>query len=221
MAVPRVKVISKITGCFAALLLMCSCVPREVLPEHQVTSLLFVAPGKTLIVGRIELHPPLQPGEQLLNEEQGAEHENEFILFCGDQLRDLREGKPDTYAGSFSTTFEKEFFVKIDRVKTLFISGGMFFTEYDPPSRRVSPVFSSPFQVTLKPNDEAVYIGTIQYYRDEHNAVRTVMVRDDYAWADSRYKERFGTSKSLRKALVTPAALPPVPKPDLDKPEKR
>ena len=30
------------------------------------------------------------------------------------------------------------------------------------------------------------------------------MVRDDYQWADAKFKERFGTSKTLRKALATP-----------------
>jgi hypothetical protein len=36
--------------------------------------------------------------------------------------------------------------------------------------------------------------------------LKEVMIRDDYQWADQQFKERFGTSKTLRKALLTPAS---------------
>jgi len=173
-------------------------------PEPQVTNLMFVAPDKAIIVGRIELHPPLQEGEQTLKTSRGEEFRNVFILYGGDRLRDFTKSKPATFEGSFATTLEKEFFIKVEKGSTFFVSGGTFYTEYDLPNYITYHTFSSPLQVNIMPDDEAVYIGTIQYYRDENNGVKDVMIRDDYQWADAQFKERFGTSKSLRKALVTP-----------------
>ncbi len=179
---------------------------RTVQPEPQVTSLMSVPPEEAIMVGRIELHPPLQAGEQALTSSSGEEFNNAFILYGGARLRDFAKRKPDTYEGSFATTLDKEFFIKVDKGSTFFISGGTFYTEYDPPYHVTYYTLSSPFQVEVMANDEAVYIGTIQYYRDENNKVKEVMIRDDYQWADSQFKERFGTSKTLRKSLATPVS---------------
>ena len=62
----------------------------------------------------------------------------------------------------------------------------------------ISHTFGSLFQVELRPDDDAVYIGTIQYFRDESNNLKSVSIRDDYEWADARFKERFGTARTLR-----------------------
>lgn len=189
------------------LVLLCACTAMTIgsgQPEPQVTSLMFVAPDKAIIVGRIELHPPLQEGEQTLKTSRGEELRNAFILYGGDRLKDFTKNKPATFEGSFATTLEKEFFIKVEKGSTFFVSGGTFYTEYDLPYHITYHTFSSPFQIDILPDDEAVYIGTIQYYRDENNNIKEVMLRDDYQWADSKFKERFGTSKTLRKALATP-----------------
>jgi hypothetical protein len=191
----------------AAFVSLCACTTLPTGPGHpeqQVTDLMFVAPDKAIIVGRIELHPPLREGEQRLKTSRGEELRNEFILYGGDRLRDFTESKPATFEGSFATTLEKEFFIKVAKGSTFFLSGGTFYTEYDPPYHITYHTLSSPLQTEVKPDDEAVYIGTIQYYRDENNNVKEVMIRDDYKWADTQFKERFGTSKTLRKALLTP-----------------
>jgi hypothetical protein len=195
-----------ITGVVAALVSVCGCTPMQLRmqPEQQVTSLMNVAPDKTIIVGRIELHPPLQEGEQTLKSSRGEDLKNVFILYGGERLRDFTKSKPATFEGAFSTTLEKEFFIKAEKGSTFFVSGGTFYTEYDLPYHITYHTFSSPLQVEVMPDDEAVYIGTIQYYRDENNNLKDVMIRDDYQWADSQFKERFGTSKTLRKALLTP-----------------
>jgi hypothetical protein len=183
--------------------LLCAC---AVMPEPQITSLLDVPPDKTVIIGRIELHPPLREDEQVLRTARGEELKNAFILYCGDRPRDLKTNKPGSYDGSFATVLEKDYFIQVDKGIILYVPGGTFYSIYDPPYRVVSHTFSSPFQIELRPDDEAVYIGTIQYYRDDSNNLTSVTIRDDYQWADSQFKERFGTNKNLRKALLTPSA---------------
>ena len=195
---------------FIAALSACACTALSigvVQPEPQVTNLMFVAPDQAIIVGRIELHPPLQEGEQTIKSSSGEEFRNAFILYGGDRLRDFTKNKPATFEGSFLTSLEKEFFIKSEKGSTFFISGGTFYTEYNPPYHITYHTLISPLQIEIMPDDEAVYVGTIQYYRDENNNIKTVMIRDDYQWADSQFKERFGTAKTLRKALATPVFL--------------
>lgn len=183
------------------LLSLISC---AVMPESPITSLMDVPPGKVIIAGRIELHPPLREDEQVLRTSRGEELKNIFILYCGDRPRDLGTNKPGDFDGSFAITLEKDYFIPVDRSRALYIAGGIFYSAYDPHYRVVPHTFSSPFRIEVRPDDEAVYIGTIQYYRDDSNNLTAVKIRDDYQWADSQFKERFGTTKSLRKALVMP-----------------
>ena len=187
--------------------LLCSCAS---LPEPQISSLLDVPPDKTVIVGRIELHPPLSSEEQTSGTVGGMELKSGFVLYCGDRPRNLDAVKPDDYSGSFATTLDKDFYIKTDAGITLTVSGGTFYTADVLPSRAIYHTLSSPFRVALRPDDKAVYIGTIQYYRDDANNLRSVMIRDDYDWADRQFKERFGTNTSLRKALLT--LSPPIAK---------
>jgi hypothetical protein len=204
-----VKLLALVIFALAALS-VCACTTLTigaVQPEPQVTNLMFVAPDQAIIVGRIELHPPLQKGEQTLKSSSGEELRNAFILYGGNRLRDFTKSKPTTFEGSFATTLEKEFFIKAEKGTTFFVSGGTFYTEFDLPYHITYHTFSSPLQIEIMPDDEAVYVGTIQYYRDENNNVKTVMIRDDYQWADTQFKERFGTTKNLRKELATPVSF--------------
>jgi len=178
------------------------------MPELQVESLMNVAPEKAVLVGRIELQPPLKESEQTLRTAGSGEYRNAFILYAGDRLKDFNAKPPDTFDGSFMTDLDREFFIKVDKGRTLYISGGMFYSVYDPPYRIESHVVSSPFQVEIKPEDDAVYIGTIQFVRDDRNTVTSILIRDDYRWADDKYKARFGTGKTLRKALASPVVIP-------------
>ncbi len=187
-----------------ALAWVCAC---AALPEPQVSNLMSVSPDRVVIVGRIELHPPLQEGEQAFGIEREENLKNLFILYCGNRPRDVKTNDLEIFADSFKTTLEKEFFIKINKDSSLYFTGGTFYTAHNPRDLAEAYTFESPFQVEIRPDDEAVYIGTIQYYRDGSNKLKSVMIRDDYQWADTLFKERFGTSKTLRKALATPVLL--------------
>ncbi len=201
------KAFSLCTGVITVLALS-ACAMLSDMPEQQVESLINVAPGKAVLVGRIELQPPLQENEQIIKTTQGNDFRNAFILYAGERLKDFKTSPPDTFEGSYITNLGREFFIKVDKGRTLSISGGMFYTVYDPPYRIESHAVSSPFQVEIKADDDAVYIGTIQLVRDDRNNITSVLIRDDYQWADDTYKARFGTRKTLRKALVEPVVFP-------------
>lgn len=184
----------------AALLAACAVVSDS--PEPQVESLMNVAPEKAVLVGRIELQPPLRDREQVLRDSQGEELRNSFILYIGDTPRDFKSRPPDTFEDAFMTDLDREFFIKVDKGRTLYMSGGMFYSVYDPPYRIESHAACMDFTIDIQPDDSAVYIGTIQLVRDDRNAITSLLIRDDYQWADDKFKARFGTRKSLRKALL-------------------
>ncbi len=49
-----------------------------------------------------------------------------------------------------------------------------------------------------------IYIGTIQYHRNEFFEVTKSAIVDDYERANAEFKKKFGTKHPLRKALLTP-----------------
>jgi len=158
----------------------------------------------TVLVGKIELHPPIQPAEQHLSTGRGDDLKNAFVLYCGDHARDFKKNRPLGFEGSFLVTLEKEFFIKVGKDRTVYFPGGSFYTVYEPPFQVELVTLASLFSVELRPDDEAVYIGTIQFFRDERNKLLSVTIRDDHQWADAEFKERFGMDKTLRKSLLTP-----------------
>ena len=44
----------------------------------------------------------------------------------------------------------------------------------------------------MAPGDKAVYIGTVQYFRDEFFDTTKVVVKDNYAKANAEFRQKFG-----------------------------
>jgi len=65
--------------------------------------------------------------------------------------------------------------------------------------------FPGGLKASIKAGDKAVYIGTVQYHRNEFFDISKVSIVDDYERANTEFKKRFGTKYTLRKALLTPA----------------
>ena len=183
--------------------LLCAC---TAMPERPVTNPFAVPSDKILVVGKVELHPQLRPDEQSLRTSIGEDFRNVFILYCGAQVRDLRAKRPETFSGSFMLTLDQGFYLKVDRAPAFYVSGGLFYAVYDPPFAIETRVFSSVYKADLQPDDDAVYIGTIQYYRDESDKLTLVTVRDDYEWANGEFQDMFGSYRKLRKALLAPVS---------------
>jgi hypothetical protein len=62
--------------------------------------------------------------------------------------------------------------------------------------------FPGGLKVALKPGDRAVYVGTVQYHRNEFFEVTKTVIIDDYARANAEFKQKFGAKYPLRKALL-------------------
>jgi len=183
-----------------------ACVPGTNI--KPVTNLAEVGPDQVIVVGRVELSPPLKPGEQKVGSTY-AEYKDVAFMVTGDELRAV----PNLGYGDLKSRLEaplgKEFFVS-HPAEPFFILRGFILMNLEikvssgneAPDAGQAPL-DGLFRIELKPGDRAVYIGTLRYERDEFFSTEAT-VRDDYAKAKTAFEARFGKSLTLRKALAKP-----------------
>lgn len=169
--------------------------------REPIDSMGGLASDETIVVGRVELVPPLRKDEQKIKHVIG-DVENKIFLISDDHYRVLKEepGMSD-FAGRIEAKIGKTFFVRSSN-KPFFILSGMLFLDIgDRETNRA--YFPGGLKVALKPGDKAVYIGTIQYHRNEFFEITKSAIVDDYERANAEFKKKFGVKYSLRKALLT------------------
>lgn len=161
-----------------------------------------VGAGETVVVGRIELVPPLRKEEQKIEALNSGSFENLVYLMADEKNRVLKdEPKTADFGGRIEATLEKTFFVRSSD-QPFYILGGLLWLEIGRGSSKA--YFPGGLRVPLRNGDKAVYIGTVRYYRDEFWNFSKITIVDDYDRANADYRKKFGAKISLRKALVTP-----------------
>lgn len=161
-----------------------------------------VGSGETVIVGRIELVPPLRKGEQKIETLNSGSFENLVYLIADDKNRALQDDpKTGDYDGRIEATLEQTFFVRSSD-HPFYILGGVLWLEIGRGMNKA--YFPGGLRVSLRSGDKAVYVGTVRYYRDEFWNFSKVSIVDDYDRANAEYRKKFGTKIALRKALLTP-----------------
>jgi hypothetical protein len=191
----------------AAFLGLAGCGP---LPEQPVTRLSEIGADSVVVVGRLELQPPLRPKEQQIKV-------GTFDPFnVGDTMRDrgfLWFGRsPDTPAekGEFvmNPRLGELYFLRVPK-NTPHMLGGYIRAEYvtrmtGPRSVAVDDArieIPGGVRYDVRPGDRAIYVGTLVLHRDEFNEVTKAVIVDDYAAAAAAFKQRFGQGTELRKAI--------------------
>jgi len=153
-------------------------------------------------LGRIELVPPLQKEEQRLKGLGTGNLENKIILITDEKYRVLaQEPRMADFAGRIEATLGKNFFVR-SHSRPFFILGGMVYLDLG--GREMNRAyFPGGLKASLKPGDKAVYVGTVQYHRNEFFEITKAAIVDDYERANAEFKKKFGATYPLRKALLT------------------
>ena len=171
--------------------------------REPVDSLSGLDRDETVVVGRIELVPPLRKDEQKFKGIVIGDLKNKMILITDDQYRTLTEepGMSD-FSGRIEAKLGKTFFVR-SQSKPFFILGGMLYLDLGGEETNRA-YFPGGLKVSLKPGEKAVYVGTIRYNRNEFFEITKASIVDDYDRANAEFKKKFGTKTPLRKALLTP-----------------
>jgi len=172
--------------------------------REPVDSLSELGGGETVVVGRVELVPALRKDEQKIKGLNSSSFENKVFLIADEHYRVLKEEPVMAdYAGRIEAILGKNFFVRSNS-KPFFILGGMLYLDLG--GREMNRAyFPGGLKVSIKPGEKAVYVGTLQYHRNEFFEITKVAVVDDYERATAEFKKKFGVKYPLRKALLTPA----------------
>lgn len=180
----------------AAALALAGCLPSALAPVSGTDG---VGTGETIIVGRVELVPPLRKGEQRLTAMGTGQYENLMLLLTGERDRALpADPKIADYTDRIEAKLGSLFFVRT-RSAPFYIHGGIVLLDNVASRAR----FPGGLRVALKPGDRAVYIGTLRYHRNEFFDITDVEVVDEYAAANAEYSRKFGNGLTLAKALMT------------------
>ena len=181
--------------------MLTSCVLPQ--PRAELGNLSELRSDEVVIVGRVDLVPKLAEGEQKLEALGTGDAVNKVYLLTNEHYRVFeQEPRMSDYEGYIPAPLGKNFFVR-SSAKPFYILGGQLrlTARGDDMS---SAYFPGGMKVSVKPGDKAVYIGAIQYYRDEFFEVSKIVIVDDYDRANAEFKRTYGAKYSLRKALVTP-----------------
>lgn len=184
------------------LLALAGCAPA---PRAPLASLDGLARGEVVLVGRVEVVPPLRKGEQKIRGMVVGNFENRLFLMLDDKLRPLpQDPRVADYAGRIEASLDDTFFVR-SSAAPFYVLGGVLFLEIGG-SRMDRIYFPGGLHVAVKPGDRAVYIGTLRYHRDEFFEITRVQVVDEYRQANAEFAGKFGgAGVVLRKALLTRA----------------
>jgi hypothetical protein len=179
-------------------------VPVEAKARKAITSFKKLGANETVVVGRVELVPPLHEHEQRVRGPMSKRYRNTMFLIIDDEYRELTEepGWGD-FKGRIDAPFGEEFAVRSKAEPFYVIAGMMVLTMGHGPTID-NAYFPGGLKADIRPDDRAVYVGTIRYQRDEFFEVTGAEIVDDYARVRAEFEARFGKQHPLRKALLRP-----------------
>jgi hypothetical protein len=172
-------------------------------PARQpVRSLSDLRPDQVLVVGRLELVPPLDEREAGFKSPFWKKYNNKAFVIVDDHDRKLtREPALSDYSGRIEAQLGKTFMVQSDD-RPFYILGSMIMLQAGKTDGE-QVYLPGGFKVDIHPGDQAVYIGTIRYYRNEFFDIEKVTIQDEYEQASLEMKKQLGSSRPLKKRLVT------------------
>lgn len=192
----------------AAALALGACA-MPVWPQEEPASLAQVGADQVLVVGAIEIVPPLRANEReldipndLFNMEEMIAN-RAWIKAAADPAT-----RPDDSRYLINPRLGETFFFSIPRDMP-YLVGGEVTVKYKVVNggvRQRKIRIPGPLRVQAGRGDGAVYVGTLRLTRDEFNEVVKVQVIDHYARAAKAFRRRFGAGVRLRRALLQSAA---------------
>lgn len=177
----------------------------------EITSLTDVSQGTVLVVGQIELVPPLQPGEQKLRMgtfdplDIAGKLRHRAVLHLANKPKAAEE----TWE-VINPKLGETFFFRVPREKRFVVMGTITTKRVTTKVTRrqvtedVAEILLPRVEFDLKPTDKAVYVGTLRLHRDEFNEVTRSEILDHYSRASTEFTKKFGNGITLRKAILKP-----------------
>jgi hypothetical protein len=165
-----------------------------------------------VVVGRVELVPPLRPGEQDLKmgtidplDMKGQLQGRALLWLAPTPKREERT------ADVINPPLEQTYFFRIPRTTRYVVHGSVVMQHrVTSVSRRgvdtstAELLIPGPIELDMRPSDQAMYVGTLRLHRDEFNEVTRAELIDEYPRALAEFRKKFGAGAALRKAIARP-----------------
>ncbi len=180
-------------------------------PQEETASLAEVGADRVLVVGAVEIVPPLRANERELDIPNDLFNMEEMIA---NRAWLKAAADPDTRPADsrylINPRLGETFFFPIPRDMPYLVGGEVTvkYTVLNGGIRQRKIRIPGPLHVQTRGGDSAVYVGTLRLTRDEFNEVVKVQVIDHYAQAAKAFRRRFGADARLRRALLQSAARP-------------
>ncbi len=176
--------------------------------SERLDSFSQVGADEVVVVGKIEIVPPIKPEEQTYKALDPLNAKRHFmgraVMFMSDQP------EYQEYTGdALNPPLEQTYFLKVPKAKRYMVKGSVTMAfALRTVSRRQAVTeqtelkFPAPLALDIRPGDRALYVGTLRLHRDEFHEVTRAEVRDDYARAVADYRKKFPGAPLPRKALL-------------------
>lgn len=159
-----------------------------------------VRSDEVVIVGRVEISPPLLPVEQGRLTGPFGKLRGKAALVRGQVNEPLPEFSRVKAADRIDVTLAEDFLLTFPH-RPLYLLGGFVFVNGADGQVEEIPL-PGDWQLDIRADDRAIYIGTINYIRNEFDVVLDYIVDDDYPEAYETFRQKYDRDVVLRKALV-------------------
>ncbi len=171
-------------------------------PRPAVDDVSSVGSHEVIVVGRIELTPPLTDEDQILKGIGSGKFKNKVFVITNEEWQD-KQGGIELGDDFFEATLGEPFYIKGSNKPFYFLTG-VVYTEVSSDGGRANVNLPGGVKIELRSNDKAVYVGTIRYTRNEYFDITRAEINDDYDRANAAFKKKFGVKYNLRKVLAAP-----------------
>ncbi|MCL4798804.1 MAG: hypothetical protein KJ025_04400 [Burkholderiales bacterium] len=182
--------------------------------SEDVNSLSGIGGDAVLVVGKIEIVPPVRADEQKYRAGWDPFDTKRHFVGRAVMFMAARPESAERTGLALNPPLEQTYFLKVPRSERFMVKGSVVMEHsVRAVSRRQSVVdqsellFPAPIEFDIRPGDAAVYVGTLRLHRDEFHEVTQAEVRDDYAQAMADFRTRFPGAPLPRKALLRRATV--------------
>ena len=193
---------------FVALVLFSGCVAEK----EAFTDFRTLGKEETVLVGKVEIIPPLSPEEQERSMSFGPYNDKNMFFYALNSAWVVPDENTmvssDQYDDILINYFGKTFYVKNLSRDVYFIQMVLHMSLTSQGS--TSFLFPGAGKVSIRPGEKAVYVGTIRYHRNEYFDLTKVEIKDEYTREKQVFEKKFGRKHRLIKRLVQPVKPRPV-----------
>jgi hypothetical protein len=165
--------------------------------------------GEVYVVGRIDIIPPLSDAEQELRTITSDRLKNRGYVLLSDQFIDMDKLGMGSGRHAVLVDMNKHFVVKRKRFQDMHYSGALILMKstatHSGYMGRTTTINTGQLRLPgktiykIRPEDKAVYIGTLRYNRDDYNAIKRVQHVDEYNEALKAFQALHGSKIALRR----------------------